>query len=148
MGFWLDRYTVQMNSIEALAFPEPLAPASVRAGFPLPAEDLGEKPIDLSRVLITHPQATYLVRARGLSMREAGISDNDILVVNRALKPRHQHIVVAVVDGEFTVKTLYQWGGQVKLKAANPSYADIIPQEGQTLEIWGVVTAAIRQFVK
>lgn len=146
-----------MNSIEMLDLPVPLAQASVclpelvgsvRAGFPSPAEDLGEGPIDLSRVLITHPQATYLVRARGLSMQEAGISDNDILVVNRAIKPRHQHIVVAVIDGEFTVKTLYQWGGRVKLKAANRSYADIIPQEGQTLEIWGVVTATIRQFVK
>jgi len=67
-----------------------------QAGFPSPAEDLGEKRIDLTQVLITHPQATYLVRARGVSMVEAGIFDNDILVVNRAIKPRHQHIVVAL----------------------------------------------------
>lgn len=119
---------------------------SVQAGFPSPAEDLGEQPIDLAAVLVPHPQATYLVRARGSSMVEAGIFDNDILVVNRAIKPRHAHIVVAVVDGEFTVKSLYHRGGRIRLKAANPTYADIVPQDGQTLEIWGVVTSAVKQF--
>jgi DNA polymerase V len=79
-------------------------------------------------------------------MVEAGIFDNDLMVVNRAIRPRHQHIVVAVVDGEFTIKMLYQRQGRTKLKAANPTYGDITPKEGQTLEIWGVVTAAIRQF--
>ena len=96
--------------------------------------------------MITHPQATFLIRARGDSMQLAGIFDNDIMVVNKALKPRHQDIVVAVVDGEFTVKQLYQRSGRIKLKAANPTYADITPKEGQTLEVWGVVTSSIKQF--
>lgn len=137
------------SSLVALApfsVARPTLVGSVCAGFPSPAEDLGEQRIDLSQVLVTHPQATYLVRACGTSMVGVGIFDNDILVVNRALKPRHQHIVVAVVDGEFTVKTLYQRAGRIKLKAANPTYADIEPKEGQTLEIWGVVTSAIKQF--
>ncbi len=79
-------------------------------------------------------------------MEGVGIFDNDILVVDRAIKPRHNHIVVAVVDGDFTVKTLYQKTGRIKLKAANPTFADIVPKEGQTLEVWGVVTSSIKQF--
>jgi len=118
----------------------------VCAGFPSPAEDLGAQRIDLSKVLIKHPQATFLLRASGQSMVEAGIFDNDILVVDRAVKPRHNHIVVAVVDGDFTVKRLYQRAGQTKLKAANPTFADITPKEGQEIVVWGVVTATIKQF--
>ena len=118
----------------------------VHAGFPSPAEDLGAQRIDLTQMLITHSQATYFLRASGHSMVEAGIFDNDILVVDRAIKPRHNHIVVAVVDGDFTVKQLYQRAGRIKLKAANPTFADIVPREGQTLEVWGVVTSSIKQF--
>jgi DNA polymerase V len=118
----------------------------VCAGFPSPAEDLGAQRIDLTQVLITHPQATYLLRAKGHSMVNAGIFDNDILVVDRAIKARHKHIVVAVVDGEFTVKRLYMLVGRIKLQAANPTFPDIVPKDGQTIEIWGVVTSSITQF--
>lgn len=118
----------------------------VHAGFPSPAEDLGAQRIDLTQVLITHPQATYFLRASGHSMVEAGIFDKDILVVDRAIKARHNHIVVAIVDGDFTVKQYYQRAGRIKLKAANPTFADIVPKEGQTLEVWGVVTSSIKQF--
>ncbi len=132
------------------AKPQPLLSmlGSVRAGFPSPAEDMGVQSIDLGRVLITHPQSTFLLRARGASMVGAGIFDHDILVVDRVIKPRHEHIVVAVVDGEFTVKTLCRQGDHVALKAANPAYPDIVPVEGQTMEIWGVVTASIHQFTR
>ena len=118
----------------------------VCAGFPSPAEDLGAQRIDLTQLLITHAQATYLLRAKGTSMEGVGIFDDDILVVNRAIKPRHNHIVVAEVDGDFTVKCLYQRAGRIKLKAANPTFADIVPKEGQTLKVWGVVTSTIKQF--
>ena len=118
----------------------------VCAGFPSPAEDLGGQRIDLTKLLITHTQATYLLRADGHSMQEAGIFDKDILVVDRAIKPRHNHIVVAIVDGDFTVKRLVLRAGRIKLQAANPTFADIVPKEGQTLEIWGVVKATIKQF--
>jgi DNA polymerase V len=97
-------------------------------------------------MLITHAQATYFLRASGQSMVEAGIFDNDVLVVDRAIKPRHNHIVVAVVDGDFTVKKLYQRQGKIKLKAANPTFPDIVPKDGQTIEVWGVVTSCIKQF--
>lgn len=118
----------------------------VCAGYPSPAEDLGGQRVDLGKILITHPAATFLLRAQGHSMVEAGIFDNDILVVNRALTARHNQIVVAVVDGNFTVKRLHARAGSVKLKAANPTFADIVPKEGQLLEVWGVVTATIKQF--
>lgn len=144
-----------MNSIVSVSQPVPVSEAPllallirnrVCAGFPSPAEDLGAKRIDLTQVLITHPQATYFLRASGHSMIDAGIFDNDILVVDRAIKPRNNHIVVAVVDGDFTVKQLYQRQGRIKLKAANPTFPDIAPKDGQTIEIWGVVTSSIKQF--
>jgi DNA polymerase V len=144
-----------MNSIISTHVPVPISAVplwatllhdKVCAGFPSPAEDLGAKRIDLAELLIKHSQATYFLRASGHSMVEAGIFDKDLLVVDRAIKPRHNHIVVAVVDGDFTVKHLYQRAGRIKLKSANPTYPDIIPRDGQTIEVWGVVTATIKQF--
>lgn len=119
---------------------------SVVAGYPSPAEDEGASRIDLTKELVIHPQATYVQRVAGDSMQDAGIFNNDILVIDKAIKPRHRMVVVAVVDGEFTVKHLYQRAGRVKLQAANPTYPDIVPKDGQTLEIWGVVTSCIKQF--
>jgi DNA polymerase V len=144
-----------MNSVLISHTPVPVSSApllallirnQVYAGFPSPAEDLGAQRIDLTQMLITHAQATYFLRASGQSMVEAGIFDNDILVVDRAIKPRHNHIVVAVVDGDFTVKKLYQRLGKIKLKTANPTFPDIVPKDGQTIEVWGVVTSSIKQF--
>ncbi len=118
----------------------------VQAGFPSPAEDHVVKRVDLMEQLIQHPQATFLLRVRGESMRDAGIFDGDVVLVDRAIAPKHNQIVVAVMDGEFVCKTLYQRAGRIKLKSANVTYPDILPREGQTLEIWGVVIAAIKQF--
>lgn len=120
--------------------------ATVKAGFPSPAEDHLLKRIDLMEQLIRHPQATFLLRVRGDSMRGVGIFDGDVVLVDRAIRPRSGHVVIAVVDGEFVCKTLAIRADRVRLKAANPTFADIVPKEGQTLEIWGVVTAAIKQF--
>ena len=124
----------------------PLVGDRVQAGFPSPAEDFNTKRIDLTEQLIRHPQATFLLRVSGDSMREAGIFDGDVLIVDRAIRARHGHIVVALVDGEFTVKKLFKLNGMIRLLAANPTYPDIVPREGQTIEIWGVVTYTIKQF--
>ena len=126
----------------------PLAECPVRAGFPSPAEDFGSERLDLSGILIEHPHATYLLRVAGPSMREYGIDDGDLIVVDRSIAARHSHIVVATVDGEFTVKFLFSAGGMVRLKAGNPTYPDIVPKENQTLEIWGVVTSCIKRFAR
>ena len=79
-------------------------------------------------------------------MKEVGIFDGDVLLVDRAVTPRSGHVVVAVVDGEFVCKTLSIRAGRVKLRAANPGYPDIVPVDSQTVEVWGVVTASIKQF--
>ena len=80
-------------------------------------------------------------------MRGEGIFDGDILLIDRAITPRSGHIVVAVIDNEFLVKKLLiSTSGQLKLKAANPDFPDVIPRDGQTIEIWGVVLTAFKQF--
>ena len=116
------------------------------AGFPSPAEDHMVQRCDILELLSTHPQATYFMRVRGDSMTEAGIHDNDIVAVNRALQAQHGSIVIAIVDTEFTCKTLWQRNGRIRLVAANPTYPDIRPKDGQTIEVWGVVTAALTLF--
>lgn len=121
-------------------------PCHVRAGFPSPAEDHMVQRVDLMAQLIRHPQATYLLKIRGDSMRGVGIFDGDVVMVDKAITPRSGQVVVAVIDGEFVCKTLYQRAGRIKLKAANETFPDITPKDGQTLEIWGVVVAAIKQF--
>lgn len=124
----------------------PLVGDRVQAGFPSPAEDFNTSRIDLTEQLIKHPQATFLLRVKGDSMREAGIFDGDVLVVDKAIRERHGHIVVAMVDGEFTVKYLHKRNGLMRLVAANRTYPDIVPREGQTIEVWGVATCTIKQF--
>ena len=143
-----------MYSIDAFAYPRALStdlPAftgsagySVQAGFPSPAEDFAIKRIDLNEILIRHPQASFVLRVKGSSMRDAGIDDGDVVLVDKAIKPGHGQVVVAIVDGEFTIKRLYAKDGQIKLQASNEAFRDIRPGDGQTLEIWGVVTHAIK----
>lgn len=137
---------VSVDVLRVGAAPMPILDlmVGVKAGFPSPAEDLGAKRIDLSAKLVKHPQATFLLRASGDSMVGAGVSDQDVLVVDRAIRPANRHVVIAVVDGEFVCKTLWVRAGRMKLKAANPCYPDIVPKEGQTVEVWGVVTYAIK----
>ena len=135
-----------LSRLPASATAIQLLDVRVPAGFPSPADDHMVQRCDLVELLSTHPQATYFLRVRGDSMVGAGIQDQDIVAVDRALTPRHGHIVVALVDNEFTCKTLFQRGGQVRLVAANPAYPDIRLQDGQSLEIWGVVTAALTLF--
>ncbi len=135
-----------LSRLPASATAIQLLDVRVPAGFPSPADDHMVQRCDLVELLSAHPQATYFLRVRGDSMVGAGIQDQDIVAVDRALTPRHGHIVVALVDNEFTCKTLFQRDGQVRLVAANPAYPDIRFQEGQSLEIWGVVTAALTLF--
>ena len=118
----------------------------VQAGFPSPAEDLGAERINLAELLQTDRQDTFFMRASGQSMVNVGIHDQDILVIRRSKRPRHGHIVVATVDGEFTVKQLYKKAGRIKLQAANPTFPDIIPKDGQSIDVWGVVTSTIKIF--
>ena len=133
--------------LAAVSMMLPIAAGFIHAGFPSPAEDFEVNRLDIAQILIRHPQSTYFWRARGISLRDKGIDDGDLLVVDRALRPQHGHIVVATVDGEFTVKELFQRSGRMRLRAANPTFPDIVPKDGQTIEIWGVVTSGIKRFV-
>nr|CAA9219791.1 Error-prone repair protein UmuD [uncultured Armatimonadetes bacterium] len=121
----------------------PLVVAPVAAGFPSPAEDYVERSLDLNECLVQHQEATFFVRARGSSMVGVGIHDGDTLVVDRALEPADGQIVIALVDGEFTVKRLRRAEGRVFLVAENPHYRALEVTPGQRFEVWGVVTYVI-----
>ena len=113
------------------------------AGFPSPADDYLEGKLDLNRHLIKHPAATFFVRVTGDSMIGAGIHSGDLLVVDRSLEPADKHVVVAVLDGELTVKRLFKQHGVLRLLPENLNYQPIEITPQQTIEIWGVVTSVI-----
>ena len=117
----------------------------VCAGFPSPADDYVAATLDLNEHLIAHKEATFFLRATGHSMIGAGIHDGDLLVVDRSVTPRHGAVVIAVVDGEFTVKRLDKRAGRIRLLAENPEYAPIEFADGQELQVWGVVTNVIHR---
>lgn len=117
----------------------------VPAGFPSPAEDYAEKPLDLNELLIKHPTATFFIRVRGDAMIQAGIFDNDILVVDRALSPYHRAIVVAVLEGEFIVKRLLIENKTIILASENPAYPLVKVKANGEFQVWGVVTYVIHK---
>ncbi len=121
----------------------PLQNCSVPAGFPSPAEDYVEHRLDLNSYLVTHPAATFFVRASGNSMTGANIHDGDLLIVDRSIEAAHNDIVIAVVLGEITVKRLHYLRGEIALVPENESYQTIFINEHSDLHIWGVVTNAI-----
>ena len=121
----------------------PLYSCKISAGFPSPADDHLERNLDLNSHLVKHPAATFFVRVTGDSMIGAGINDNDILIVDRSLKPSHGKIVIAVVDGNMTVKRLYKESGKLILMPENTLYKPIEIKEDMNIEIWGVVVTAI-----
>lgn len=124
--------------------PLPLYLDSVRAGFPSPAVDYLDKALDLNELCIRRPAATYLVRAEGDSMINAGIFDGDILIVDRSVKPLHDHVVIASLNGEFLCKRLRLANTDTpQLIAENPAYSPIILSGESELEIFGVVTYVI-----
>lgn len=123
----------------------PLFLSRVPAGFPSPAEDYVEGSLDLNEHLIKHKEATFFVRVQGESMIGAGIQNGDLLVVDRALEAVDKNIVIAVVDGELTLKRLSKRNGQVRLLPENPCFHPIEFNDDQVLEIWGVVTSVIHR---
>lgn len=120
-----------------------IAPVPVAAGFPSPAQDYFDGRIDLNAHLIKDITSTFVVRVTGDSMERAGISDGDELIVNRALEPRDGSVVIAVLDGELTVKRLRLTATGVVLQAENPKYADIKVPALSELTIWGVATRCL-----
>jgi DNA polymerase V len=125
----------------------PFVTAKVDAGFPSPADDHLEGQINLHEELIRNPAATFMVRVKGESMRDAGINTGDVLLIDRSLTPADRHIVVAMIDGEFTVKRFRKKAGKVFLEAANPEFPPIQLADSQELVVWGVVSYVIHKAV-
>ena len=138
-----DGATVGSNRIRERAPRKSMA----SAGFGSPGEDATVRRIDLNEALIRHPQSTFVMRAAGDAMADAGISNGDVLLVDRALKPEHGFVVIASVEGDLTCRRLHRQRGLMKLEAASPGHPDIVPGEGEQLEVWGVVTTVIKSLL-
>lgn len=119
---------------------------SISAGFPSPALDFVDLSIDLNKHLIKHPAATFYGRVKGESMKNAGIYDGDLLVIDKSIKPVHGKIAVCYINGEFTLKQIKLDGKEFWLMPANEKYSPIKIDEHTELNIWGVVTYAIKAF--
>lgn len=125
----------------------PLFLESVSAGFPSPADDYLEGKLDLNDYLIMNPSATFLVRVTGNSMTNSGIYSGDLLIVDRSLEPKDGNIVIAVIDGELTVKRLRIIKNKLQLVPENPKYKPIEITESMNFEVWGVVSTVIHPLI-
>ncbi len=124
-------------------FSRPLKQNHISAGFPSPADDYIHAGINLNDELIHHPASTFFLRVTGHSMTHAGIRDGDLLIVDRSLNPQPGRIVVAILDGHFTVKKLINRKGLLCLEAANPKYPLIDLRKYKDIYLWGVGTYSI-----
>ena len=119
--------------------------SSIPAGFPSPAEDHIDIPLDLNDHLIRHPAATFYVYAKGNSMQNSGIYDGDLLIVDRAVEPKLKNIVIAIIDGEFTVKRISKIKNKIYLLPDNKEYQPIEIKDSSNFQIWGVVIYTIHK---
>ncbi|MBP6976521.1 translesion error-prone DNA polymerase V autoproteolytic subunit [Candidatus Dojkabacteria bacterium] len=123
----------------------PLVGSTVSAGFPSPAEDFVECQLDISQKIIKNPSSTFLVRANGNSMKDKGIQDGDILVVDKSLEATNNSVIIAYIDGEFTVKRFVKKGNKVILYPANHNYKPITVTTENDFMVWGVVTYVLHK---
>ncbi|WP_269623135.1 LexA family protein [Prochlorococcus marinus] len=121
----------------------PLMQEHIEAGFPSPADDYIDIGIDLNEELIRHPSSTFFLRVKGQSMSNAGILDGDLLIVDRSLDPKPGRIVVAIIDGSFTLKKLTYQKGIPYLEAEHPNYPSIDLRHHDNVQIWGVAIYSI-----
>ena len=124
-----------------------LVEQGISAGFPSPADDFKETRISLDRELIKNKESTFYARVSGNSMIKAGISDGDIIVIDRSLNPENNKVAVCFIDGEFTVKRIVKKDGKLYLKPENENYNDITISEDNQLIIWGIVTYVIKSVI-
>ena len=127
-------------------FKIPLLTDSVSAGFPSPADDYTEENIDLNEHLISNPSSTFFLRVKGDSMINAGIKDKDLIIVDKSLIAKPGNIVIAMIDGEFTIKRLSIKNNELYLKAENHNYPDFSFKNHIDVQIWGVVIYSIHSY--
>ncbi len=133
-------------ALDPAALPVPLLGRLLPAGFPSPADDYLDGEIDLGAFLIERPASTFLMRVAGESMKNAGILDGDLVVVDRSVAPRSGHVVVGVMDGEMTLKRFRRLkNGRAALQAENPDFPEFVIGEEIPAEIWGVVVGVVRK---
>ena len=132
--------------LDALAFEFRLLSHRISAGFPSPATDYVEEGLDLNDYLVRNKPATFMFTVKGDSMTGASIEEGDKVVVDRAQHPKHGDIVVAVVDGEYTIKRLFKHMGRVELRPENAAYPPIVFLDGSELMVWGVVVGVVRRY--
>ena len=125
----------------------PLLNDSVSAGFPSPADDYTEENIDLNEHLISNPFSTFFLRVKGDSMINAGIKDNDLIIVDKSLVAKPGNIIIAMIDGEFTIKRLSIKNDELYLKAENHNYPDFSFKNHIDVQIWGVVIYSIHRYL-
>ena len=125
----------------------PLLNHSVSAGFPSPADDYIEENIDLNEHLISNPFSTFFLRVKGDSMINAGIKDNDLIIVDKSLTAQLGNIIIAMIDGEFTIKRLSMKNNELYLKAENHNYPDFSFKNHIDVQIWGVVIYSIHSYL-
>lgn len=140
---WPDNLSPVALADHPQPFKVPLFSHTVRAGFPSPADDYVADRLDLNDHLMPRKEASFLLRAKGDSMVGAGIFDGDLLVVDRSITPTNGCIVIATVDGQFTVKRLEKKRGSIRLLAENDQFPPITLKDEQELQVWGVVTNTI-----
>ena len=128
-------------------FKIPLLTDSVSAGFPSPADDHTEENIDLNEHLISNPFSTFFLRVKGDSMINAGIKDKDLIIVDKSLTARPGNIIIAMIDGEFTIKRLSIKNNELYLKAENHNYPDFRFKNHLDVQIWGVVIYSIHSYL-
>jgi DNA polymerase V len=137
---------LQFYAIEEASFDDvPLYGDSVPAGFPSPADDYLDMDLNLHDYLVQHPSATFCVRAIGDSMVDAGIQSSDVMVIDRALTPKNNDIILAVVNGEFTVKRIKKSEDELYLMPANENYKPMKITQEMNFQVWGVVTFIIHK---
>lgn len=124
----------------------PVAEQTISAGFPSPAEDFTDTPIDLNRELIKHPASTFFGRVSGDSMKDLGIHHGDLLVIDKSIEPRSGKVAVCYIDGEFTMKKIQIEQDCCWLIPANEKYKPIKVTEDNDFVIWGIVVHVIKSF--
>lgn len=125
-------------------FGQLLVEGGVSAGFPSPADDLREVRISLDEELVNNKESTFYAKVRGNSMQDAGLSDGDIIIIDRSLNPESNKIAVCYLDGDFTVKRIIKENETIYLKPENTNYEKIKIDENSNLVVWGIVTYVIK----
>ena len=139
----LDFFAVDETTLLSI----PIFSDSVQAGFPSPAEDHLDLDLNLNDYLVQNPSATFCVRAIGESMKDAGIKSGDIMIVDKSLEPENRSIVLAVINGEFTVKRVNVNNDELYLMPENSNFSPIKITEEMDFQVWGIVTYIIHKAV-